>query len=157
MAVTNCSWIGIDLVDVDVGDFFVLLHVEACVVALVALLGHHIAAAQYAVGQEDVDEALDVQRHLRTCVGWIDGDYQAHRDVFGPQNPGKRQGAQPAHRMADQDDRRCIVTEIADGLIGDQPANGEFVHVSPDAGFLKTLGQASIPREKIGPSAPRNR
>ena len=139
---------GIHLVDVDVGDFVVLLHIEAGVVALITWLRHHIAAAQYVVGQEDVDEALDVQRHLRTCLSGIDGDHQADRDVFGLQHPGERQGAQSAHRMADQDDRRTIVTEIADGLVRDQPADGEFVDVSPDAGFLETLGQAVHPARK---------
>ena len=62
--------------------------------------------------------------------------------------PGERQGAQSAHRMTDQDDRSGIVTEIADGLIRDQPANGEFVDVSPDAGFFEALGQAVHPARK---------
>jgi hypothetical protein len=44
--------------------------------------------------------------------------------------------------MTDQDDRSGIVTVIADSLIRDQPANGEFVDVSSDAGFFETLGQA---------------
>ena len=44
--------------------------------------------------------------------------------------------------MPDQDDRSRIVTEIADSLIRDQPANGEFVDVSPDTGFLEAIGQA---------------
>ena len=67
----------------------------------------------------------------------INGDHQAHRDVFGLQYSGERQCTKSAHRMSDQDDRSGIVTVIADGLIGDQPANGEFVDVSPDAGFLR--------------------
>ena len=62
--------------------------------------------------------------------------------------PAKRQGAKSAHRMTDQDDRSGIVTEIADGLIGDQPANGEFVDVSPDTGFFEALGQAVHPARK---------
>jgi hypothetical protein len=91
---------------------------------------------------------LDVQRHLRTCVSRIDGDHQAYRDVFGLQYPGERQGTKSAHRMTDQDDRNRIVTEIADSLIRDQPANGEFVDVSPDTGFLETIGQAIHPARK---------
>src|SRR4029453_10753326 len=51
--------------------------------------------------------------------------------------------------MTDQDNRSGIVTEVADGLIGDQPANGEFVDVSPDAGFFEALGQAGHPRAKV--------
>ena len=78
----------------------------------------------------------------------IDGDHQARLDVFGLQYPGERQGAQSAHRMTDQDDRSSIVTVIADSLIGDQPANGEFVDVSPDTGFFETLGQAVHPARK---------
>jgi hypothetical protein len=33
-------------------------------------------------------------------------------------------------------------------MIGDQPANGEFVDVSPDTGFFETLGQAVRPARK---------
>ena len=93
-------------------------------------------------------KALDVQRNLRACVGRINGDHQADRDVFGLQYPCEGQGAQSAHRMTDQDDRNGVVTEIADSLIRDQPANGEFVDVSPDTGFLETIGQAVHPARK---------
>jgi hypothetical protein len=85
---------------------------------------------------------------VTTRLTWMFSDFRY---------PGERQGAKSAHRMTDQDDRSGIVTEIADGLIGDQPANGEFVDVSPDAGFFERWVRRSIPREKIGPSAPRNR
>ena len=50
--------------------------------------------------------------------------------------------------MTDQDDRSRIITEIADGLIRDQPANGEFVDVGTDAGFFEALGQAVHPARK---------
>ena len=142
---------GIHLVDVDVADFLVLLQIEARVETFVTRLRNHIAAAQYAVGQEDVDVALDVQRHLRACVSRINGDHQACLDVFGLQYPGERQGTKSAHRMTDQDDRSGIVTVIADSLIRDQPANGEFVDVSPDAGFFEALGQAVHPARKDRP------
>src|SRR5688572_28830485 len=50
--------------------------------------------------------------------------------------------------MADQDDRYTIFTIIADGLVGDQPADGEFVDVGPDAGLLETISQAVHPARK---------
>src|SRR5207244_11653910 len=115
----------------DVGDFLVLLQIEARVVTLVTLLRHHIAAAQYAVGQEDVDVALDVQRHLRACVSRINGNHQAYRNVFGLQDPGERQGTKSSHRMTDQDDRSGIVTVTEDSLIRDQPADAESLDVGP--------------------------
>ncbi len=50
--------------------------------------------------------------------------------------------------MTDQDDRSRIVPEIADRLIRNQPTNREFVDVSPDTGFLETIGQAIHPPRK---------
>ena len=43
--------------------------------------------------------------------------------------------------MADQGDRNGILTVIADGLSGDQPANGEFVDIGPDTGLFEAAGQ----------------
>jgi hypothetical protein len=53
----------------------------------------------------------------------------------------------PSNDQSGQSAQDCR-TEIADGLIGDQPANGEFVDVSPDTGFFETLGQAVRPARK---------
>jgi hypothetical protein len=50
----------------------------------------------------------------------------------------------PSNDQSGQSAQDCH-TEIADGLIGDQPANGEFADVSPDTGFFETLGQAVRP------------
>ena len=139
---------GIHLVDIDVGDLLVPREVEACVVPLIALLRDHIAAAQNAVRKENVDIALDVERHLRTGVSRVDGDDEAHRDVFLAQNVRERQGAEPAHRVADQDDRSRILAVIDNGLRGNQPANRELVDIGLDAGLFELIGQLIHPARK---------
>jgi len=49
-------------------------------VALIALLRLDVAATQDAFRQEDVDVALDIERHAGRDVSWIDRDKQAYRD-----------------------------------------------------------------------------
>jgi hypothetical protein len=117
-------------------------------VTLITLLRHHIATAQYAVGQKNVDVTLNIQRHLWACLSWIYSDDQTYRDVFGLQYPREGQGTKSTHRMTDQSDRSRIVEEIADRPVGDNPANCEFVDISPDIGFFETLGQAVHPARK---------
>jgi hypothetical protein len=73
----------VHLVDIEVRHVLLLREIGACIVTLIALFRHHVAAAQNAVRQEDVDVTLDIERYAGAGVSWIDRDEQADRDAFG--------------------------------------------------------------------------
>jgi len=106
---------------------------------------HHVAAAQNALRQEDIDVALDIERHAGRDVRRIDRDNQAYRYVFGLQHLGEFQRTISAHRVPDQDDRSGIPAILANRRIGDQAADREFVDIRGDAGVFDLFGQTVHP------------
>src|SRR5229473_630608 len=138
----------VHLVDIDVRHVLLLRQVEAGLVALIALCRLDVAAAQNAFRQEDIDVALDIERHVGRDVSWIDRDNQAYRDVFGLQHFGEYQRTISAHRVPDQDDRSGILAILANRRIGDQTADREFVDVRRDTGVFDLFGQTVHPARK---------
>ena len=87
----------VHLVDIDVRHVLLLREIEACIVTLITLFRHHVAATQNAVRQEDVDVALDIERYAGAGVSRIDRDEQAHRDAFGLELFRELQRTKAAH------------------------------------------------------------
>ena len=87
----------VHLFDIDMRNFIVLGKVEACVVAPEAWFRLDVATAQNAVRQENVDEAIDIERDIGRDMGWIDGDNQACPDAFSLEDFRELQRAKPAH------------------------------------------------------------
>src|SRR5450631_2840116 len=138
----------VHLVDIDVRHVLLLRQVEAGIVALIALCRLDVAAAQNAFRQEDIDVALDIERHAGRDVRWIDRDNQAYRYVFGLQHLGEFQRTISAHRVPDQYDRSGIPAILANRRIGDQAADREFVDIRGDAGVFDLFGQTVHPARK---------
>ena len=131
----------VHLVDGDVRDLVVLRHVVTGIVAFKTLRRLDIAATQNVFRQKDVDEAFDVERHVRAQMRRIDGDDQTDRDALVPQLLRELQRAASAHGVADQDDRRGILLVGLDRRSRDQVADCEFVDVGRDAGALDLFRQ----------------
>ena len=129
------------LLDVDVRDAAVLLQIVARIMATKARHRHHVAAAEHAVGEEDVDEALDIERHVVGRMRGVDGDDEADRDVLLGRHLGDDDRAQAAHGVADQHDRRRALLVAGDGAIADPSADGEFVDVGREAGLRQLLAE----------------
>ncbi|MGY4292676.1 hypothetical protein ACVWXN_000771 [Bradyrhizobium sp. i1.4.4] len=117
------------------------LEVVARVMAPIAGHGHDVAAAEHAVGEEDVDEALDIERHVAGRMRGIDGDDEADPDVLLGRHLGDHDRAQPAHGMADQHDRRRVLLVAGDDTIADPSADGEFIDVGREAGLRQLFAE----------------
>ena len=90
-------------------------------------------------------------------MGGIDRDNQIRPNTLALQNFRKRHGAEPTHGVADQDDRLRVFAIIINRLGRDQAADGELVDVAVMPASSSLSLKRSIPREKNGPSAPRNK
>ena len=76
----------IHLVDIDVVDFVMLREIEACEVTLKTLRRFDVAAAEDVFRQEDIDVALDIERHGGTDLRRLDHDGEADPDALGLQH-----------------------------------------------------------------------
>ena len=119
-----------------------LRKVDARIVAPESGLRLDVAAAEDALGQEYVDETIDIQRDVVRRMSGIDGNDQIRPDAFALQNLRKDHGTEPAHGMPDQDDRLGIFPILVNRLGSDQAADGEFVDVGGDTGLFKAFGEA---------------
>src|ERR1700728_533400 len=143
-----------------------LRKVETRIVAPESGLRLDVTAAGYTLGQEYVDETIDIQRDVVRRVSGVDGDDQIRPDAFALQNLRKDHGTEAAHGMPDQDDRLRTFPILVNGLGRDQAADGEFVDVGGDAGVFEAFGEAihsarengtERAAEQINPWAPGSR
>ena len=130
-----------------------LCQIVTGIMAPKALRRLDIAATEHVFRQEDVDEALDVGRHVRTQMRRIDGHDQAGRNALIIELSSELERAASAHRVADEDDRSGILPVGLDRGGGDEFAEREFVDVSRDVDARR----ASLPADpcharKSGPS-----
>ena len=128
-----------------------LRKVETRIVAPESGLRLDVTAAEYTLGEEDVDETIDIQRDVVRRMSGIDRDDQIRPDAFTLQNLRKDHGTEAAHGMPDQDDRLGIFPILVNRLGRDQAADSEFVDVGGDARVFKTFGEAIHPARENGP------
>ena len=130
------------LLHVDVGNLRMLGQIVAGIVTMEALRRRYLDAPEKAVRLEDIDETLDVERHICRDAGRVGGDQQADWDVFGLERSGKIHRARPAHRVADQDDRRRIAAIVADRFLGDAGAHHRLIYSRGEPGLFDPLRQS---------------
>jgi len=73
----------VHLVDSDVEDFVMLREIEACKVTLITSCRFDVAATEDVFRQENIDAALDIERHGRADLRRLDHDGETDRDALG--------------------------------------------------------------------------
>ncbi len=89
-------------------DFAVLGQVEARIMAVESRLRFDIAAAEYVLGEKDIDEAIDVERNVPRRMGGIDRD-----DEIGPNALGFPESS--ANFTAQKPPMECPIRMIGSG------------------------------------------